>query len=50
MAEGLASQEIADRLSVSINMVKTHAKRLYGKLAVHSRAQATLRARELNLI
>jgi len=50
MAEGLTNQEIADRLFISINTVKTHAKSLYGKLAVRSRAQATLRARELNLI
>jgi len=50
MAEGLTNQEIADRLFISINTVKTHAKSLYGKLSVRSRAQAALRARELNLI
>ncbi len=50
MAEGLTNQEIADRLFISINTVKTHAKSLYGKLSVRNRAQATLRARELSLI
>jgi LuxR family maltose regulon positive regulatory protein len=50
MAEGLTNMEIADRLFISINTVKSHAKSLYGKLSVRSRAQATLRARELNLI
>ncbi len=50
MAEGLTNQEIADRLFISVNTVKTHAKSLYGKLSVRNRAEATLRARELNLI
>ncbi|MCJ7549816.1 MAG: LuxR C-terminal-related transcriptional regulator, partial [Anaerolineae bacterium] len=50
MAEGLTNQEIADRLFIFINTVKTHAKSLYGKLSVRGRAQAALRARELNLI
>jgi len=50
MAEGMTNQQIADRLFISINTVKTHAKSLYGKLSVRNRAQATLRARGLDLI
>ncbi|MCD6287293.1 MAG: response regulator transcription factor [Anaerolineae bacterium] len=50
MAEGMTNQEIADRLFISINTVRTHAKSLYRKLSVRNRAQAALRAGELNLI
>ena len=50
MAEGLTNQAIADRLFVSINTVKTHAKHIYEKLSVRSRAQAALRAVELGLL
>ncbi|MGC9467258.1 MAG: LuxR C-terminal-related transcriptional regulator [Anaerolineae bacterium] len=50
MAEGLTNQEIADRLYISINTVKTHAKRIYDKLDVRNRAQATVVATELRLL
>jgi LuxR family transcriptional regulator, maltose regulon positive regulatory protein len=50
MAEGLTNQAIADRLYVSINTVKTHAKHIYEKLGVRNRAQATLRAVDLGLL
>ncbi len=50
MAEGLTNQAIADRLFVSINTVKTHAKHIYEKLGVGSRAQAAVRGVELGLL
>jgi LuxR family maltose regulon positive regulatory protein len=50
IAAGLSNQEIADTLVVSINTVKTHIRRLYGKLSVNSRLQAVERARELGLL
>jgi LuxR family maltose regulon positive regulatory protein len=39
--------EIADSLFISIGTVRTHIKRIYRKLNVHSRFEAVTRAREL---
>lgn len=50
MSEGLSNQEIADRLFVSLNTVKTHTSKLYSKLDVKRRTQAVHRAKELGLI
>lgn len=50
LAAGLSNREIADELIVSVDTVKTHLRGLYGKLGAHNRAQAILRARELNLL
>jgi two-component system, NarL family, response regulator LiaR len=50
MAEGLSNQEIAARLFVSLNTVKTHSANLFIKLDVRRRTQAVERARKLNLI
>ena len=40
LAEGLANKEIARRLEVSPNTVKTHIARLYEKLGAERRTQA----------
>lgn len=50
IAEGLANKEIARRLDLSPNTVKTHLARLYEKLEVQSRLQAVQKARGLFLI
>ncbi len=50
LAEGLANKEIARRLDVSPNTVKTHVARLYTKLEVVRRTQAVQKARDLALI
>jgi LuxR family maltose regulon positive regulatory protein len=50
LAAGLSNQQIADELCVSLNTVRTHTKRLYSKLDVHSRAHAASRARALKLL
>lgn len=50
MAEGLSNQEIADRLFVSLNTVKTHSSRIFEKLDVKRRTQAIETARRLHLI
>lgn len=50
MAEGLSNQEIADRLFVSLNTVKTHCSRIYEKLGVRRRTQAIEMAKRRRLI
>lgn len=41
IAKGLKDQEIADRCYVSLNTIKTHKQRLYKKLEINNRSQAT---------
>jgi len=50
MAKGLSNKEIADKLFVSLNTVKTHSSNLFLKLEVSRRTQAVQRAKELRLI
>lgn len=50
IAEGYSNQEIADRLFVSLNTVKTHSSNLFGKLDVKRRIQAIEKAKQLNII
>lgn len=50
IAEGYANQEIAQRLTISINTVKMHIRHIYSKLGVCNRVQAIARARELRVI
>jgi DNA-binding CsgD family transcriptional regulator len=50
MAEGLSNLEIADRLSVSVNTVKTHSSNLFEKLDVKRRTQAIEKAKKLSII
>lgn len=50
MAKGLSNQEIADKLFVSLNTVKTHSSNLFVKLDAKRRTQAIQRAKELGLI
>src|SRR6187549_1551422 len=49
MAKGLSNQEIADKLFVSLNTVKTHSSNLFLKLEVNRRTQAVQKAKELQL-
>jgi DNA-binding CsgD family transcriptional regulator len=50
MAQGFSNQEIADKLFVSLNTVKTHSSNLFLKLEVKRRTQAIQRSKELMLI
>ena len=50
MAAGLSNREIAGRLFVSENTVKTHAGRLFEKLSAKRRTQAVQLAKEAGLI
>jgi LuxR family maltose regulon positive regulatory protein len=50
LARGLTNREIAERLMVSLNTVKTHTRHIYGKLGVRNRTEAVMRAQELGLL
>ena len=50
IAAGQSNKEIARRLEVSPNTVKTHVGNLFEKLTVKRRTEAIARARELGLI
>jgi len=50
LAAGRSNKEIASRLNVSPNTVKTHVARLFEKLEVRRRTAAIVRARELGMI
>lgn len=50
VAEGLSNQEIAERLFVSPNTIKTHTSNLFLKLEVNRRTQAVQKAKLLRLI
>lgn len=50
MAHGLSNQEIARRLFVSLNTIKTHSSKVFEKLEVQRRTQAIEKAKRLSLI
>jgi DNA-binding NarL/FixJ family response regulator len=50
MAEGLSNEEIAERLYVSLNTIKTHTSRVFEKLDVKRRTQAIEKAKRLRVI
>lgn len=50
MAQGYSNQEIADKLFLSINTVKTHTSNLFIKLDARRRTQAIQKAKALGLI
>jgi LuxR family maltose regulon positive regulatory protein len=50
VAAGLSNGEIAEALYLSVNTVKTHLQRIYGKMGLSSRTAAATKAQELNLL
>lgn len=50
IALGHSNQEIADKLFVSLNTVKSHTNNIYSKLNVRRRTQAIEKARQLKII
>ena len=50
IAGGLSNREIAEKLFVSENTVKTHSSRLFEKLSAKRRTQAVQIAKDLSLI
>lgn len=49
ICEGLADKEIAARLGLAPNTIRNHVSTVYSKLAVHSRSEAIVWARERGL-
>ena len=50
IAQGMSNQEIADKLFVSPNTVKTHASRVFEKLGAKRRTQAVQLGKEFGLL
>ena len=50
IAEGLSTREIAERVNVSENTVKTHSSRVFDKLGARRRTQAVQLGKEFRLI
>ena len=50
IAEGLSNREIAERLFVSENTVKTHCSRAFDKLGARRRTQAVQMGKELGIL
>lgn len=50
IALGLSTREIAERVFVSENTVKTHSSRVFDKLGARRRTQAVQRGKELRII
>ena len=46
----LSASEIGNELFVSVHTVKTHMRKAYAKLDVHTRAEAVQRGRALGLL
>lgn len=49
-SKGLSFKEVGEVLGISGHTVKTHIKRIYQKLAVHSRSEAVYEAGQLGLL
>jgi len=50
VAKGLAFAEVAETLGISAHTVVAHVKKIYRKLAVHSRGEAVFEATQLGLL
>jgi LuxR family maltose regulon positive regulatory protein len=50
IAEGLTNREIAGRVFLSINTIKSHNRNIFEKLGVRNRMQAVAKARELGIL
>ena len=50
IAEGLMNQEIADKLFISLNTVKTHIRKILLKLEADNRSEAVSKAQKLGIL
>lgn len=47
LIDGLSYKEIADKCFISVQTLNSHIKNIYGKLGVHSRAEASAKFRDV---
>ena len=50
ISAGLSNKKITEKLFISLSTVKTHLRNIYGKLNVHSRTEAIVKAKELEIL
>jgi DNA-binding NarL/FixJ family response regulator len=50
IADGLTSKKLAERLYISPHTVRTHIKKIYDKLHVHSKVEAVMKAKEKGIL
>jgi ATP/maltotriose-dependent transcriptional regulator MalT len=50
IAQGMSNREIAEKLFVSENTVKTHSSRIFGKMGAKRRTQAVQLGKQLGLL
>lgn len=50
VAEGLSNQAIAERLTLSVNTVRTHVQNVLDKLGAHSKLEAVVLGTRLGLV
>ena len=50
LVEGVETQQIADKLFISIQTVRNHIRHIYEKLQVHSKSQAVVKALKEGLV
>ncbi|MCS3839243.1 ATP/maltotriose-dependent transcriptional regulator MalT [Pseudomonas sp. JAI111] len=50
IAMGNSNQQIAEQLFISLHTVKTHSRRIHGKLGVERRTQAVAKAKKLGVL
>jgi len=50
MAQGLSNKEIAERLYISLNTIKTHSAKIFEKMEVKRRTQAVEMAQRLGIL
>jgi LuxR family maltose regulon positive regulatory protein len=50
ISAGLSNKKITEELFISLSTVKTHLRNIYSKLNVHSRTEAIVKAKELEIL